>query len=332
MNSKYLVSIIIPAFNAEKYIEQCVLSVVRQTYKNLEIIIVNDGSTDSTASILEVLESTDERITVINSKNAGVSVARNTGIESSKGDYLVFIDADDYIADDYVEYMLGLAEKTDAPFCLSKNCYTKRGEAQVANDNIISLSAVDATALLLSPRVIVGCWNKIFKRSFIAENNMRFSDTLFYGEGLTFITNAAQLCDSVGVGERKVYYYRRNNELSATTKFNIEKIYNGEKALLSIGENLKIKNQKTDTMLKLHLSIFYLGALVRLRSNNLKKAYLQDYKRWLKTVRKNTVCISFSSEVSVYRKLLLIGGSISPWLMMKLDNLRRKKIVDNSVN
>ena len=111
-----------------------------------------------------------------------------------------------------------------ADFCFSKNCYTRSNESQVEQDKIETRSSTDATALLLSPQVIVGCWNKIYKKSFLDQHALRFSTNLFYGEGLSFITAAAQCCDIVGIGCRKVYYYRRNNELSATTKFSIEKI------------------------------------------------------------------------------------------------------------
>lgn len=331
INPDILVSIIVPAYNVELYINKCLASITEQTYKNLEIIVVDDGSTDSTGALIDEFAGQDTRIVVIHQPNSGVSIARNNGIESSKGDYLVFVDGDDFLAPDYVEYMLKLAKETDAEFCLSECCYTRKKEPQTELENIKKLNRDDATALLLSPKIIVGCWNKIFKRSLISDNNLKFSTTLFYGEGLSFITNASQVANCVGVGNRKVYYYRRNNELSATTKFNIEKIYNGEKALGLIGKNLKVSSQKIDIMLILHKSIFCLGALTRISGNKVKKMYRFDYNRWLAYVRKNYFKLFFSKDVSVYRKSLLLGGCLSPWLMARLDALRRKKISDNSV-
>jgi glycosyltransferase involved in cell wall biosynthesis len=329
--SKFLVSIIIPAYNVEKYIEKCLLSILEQTYTNIEIIVVDDGSTDNTGQLIDNVSQQDSRVRVIHKKNAGVSAARNSGIEISTGDYLVFVDGDDYIAQDYIEYMLSLIENTDSEFCLSKCCYTKSGEKQTENEYIEKLQPEDATALLISPDVIVGCWNKIFIRSLIVNNNIWFSTNLFYGEGLTFITTVSQISKSVGVGNRKVYYYRRNNEDSATTKFDINKLYNGERALKNIRKQLTINSPKVITMLNLHLCIFSLGALVKIKSNRVEKEYLKDYKRWKSYIRHNVPKLIFNRETSVYRKLLLIGGCLSPWLMMKLDTTRRRYISANSV-
>lgn len=329
--SKVLVSIIIPAYNVGKYIEKCLTSILEQTYSNIEVIAVNDGSTDDTATLIDNISQNDSRVRVLHIKNSGVSAARNRGIEISTGDYVVFVDADDYLAHDYIEYMLDLIKNTGSDFCLSKCCYTRRYEEQTERETIEKLEPADATALLLSPAVIVGCWNKIFKRSFLIENNIRFSTALFYGEGLSFITTASQLSNTVGVGNRKVYYYRRNNETSATTKFNIDKLYNGEKALGIIGNKLMIKTPKVNTMLNLHLCMFRLGAVVKIKSNKLEKEYSTDYKRWKSYMRKNAFKLFFNKEVSIYRKLLLFGGCVSPWLMMKLDIIRRRRISNNSV-
>lgn len=326
-----MVSVIIPAYNVEKYIEKCLTSILEQSYKNIEIIVVDDGSTDKTREYIEKNSQLDNRIKIINQTNAGVSAARNSGIKISRGEFLVFVDGDDYLAPDYVEYMLSLIKHTGSDFCLSKSCYTKSGEAQVEKESIEKLKPEDATALLLSPNVIVGCWNKIFKRSLIVDNNVWFSTTLFYGEGLTFITTLAQISKTVGVGNRKVYYYRRNNEASATTKFDINKIYNGEKALNNINNNLRLNSPQVNAMYNLHYCLFSLGALVKIKSNQSEKMYFKDYKRWKSVLRHNSLKLTFNKEISVYRKLMLFGGCVSPTLMMKLDTIRRKRISTNSV-
>lgn len=329
--SNVLISIIVPAYNVEKYVEQCIISILEQSYSNIEVIIVNDGSTDNTGQIIDKISESDSRVRVLHKKNGGVSAARNSGIEMAKGEYLVFVDGDDYISQDYVEYMLSLIESTNSDFCLSKYCYTKRGEKQTINECVEKLQPEDATALLLSPQVIVGCWNKIFKKSLLIDNNIRFSTTLFYGEGLSFITTVSQVSKSIGVGNRKVYYYRRNNEDSATTKFDINKLYNGEKALNKIGSELIINSPKVKGMFKLHMCLFSLGALVKIRANYLEREYLNDYKRWKAYIRNNYFEILVNRDVSLYRKLMLLGGCLSPTLMMKLEKIRRRYISNNSV-
>ncbi|WP_162341282.1 glycosyltransferase family 2 protein [Paenibacillus paridis] len=329
--SKFLVSIIIPAYNVGKYIEKCLLSVLDQSYTNIEVIVVDDGSTDKTGQLIDCVSQQDSRVRVIHKKNAGVSAARNSGIEISTGDYLVFVDGDDYIAQDYVEYMLSIIENTGSEFCLSKCCYTKSGEKQTESEYIKKLQSEDATALLISPDVIVGCWNKIFKRSLIVNNNLWFSTNLFYGEGLTFITTVSQISKFVGVGNRKVYYYRRNNEASATTKFDINKLYNGEKALVNIRKQVILNSSKVKTMQDLHLCLFYLGAIVKIKKYDLEKKHQKDYKRWSSYLRRNTFRLMTKREISLYRKMMLLGGCVSPWIMMKLDTYRRHQISEKSV-
>lgn len=106
METTPLVSIIIPVYNVEEYLRECVDSVINQTYKNLEIILVDDGSTDSSGRICDEYAATDNRISVIHQKNGGLSVARNTGIETSNGDYIYFLDSDDYIDPNTIESIL----------------------------------------------------------------------------------------------------------------------------------------------------------------------------------------------------------------------------------
>lgn len=125
LKSNPLVSIIVPAYNVRRYIEECLRSIMNQSYKQIEIIVVDDGSSDDTPIIIDKLAEQDKRVIPIHQQNAGVSAARNAGIKVSKGEYLVFVDGDDYIATDFVEYMLGLVKKTGGELCLSLNFFYK---------------------------------------------------------------------------------------------------------------------------------------------------------------------------------------------------------------
>ena len=101
-----LISVIVPVYNVEEYVEKCVLSIINQTYKNLEIILVDDGSTDNSGKICDEIAIKDNRIKVIHKKNGGLSDARNVGIDIAKGDYLGFVDSDDYIDPDMYSILL----------------------------------------------------------------------------------------------------------------------------------------------------------------------------------------------------------------------------------
>lgn len=331
LKSNPLVSIIVPAYNVGRYIEECVRSIMNQSYKQIEIIVVDDGSPDDTPIIIDKLAAIDKRIVLIHQQNAGVSAARNAGIKASTGEYLVFVDGDDYIAPDFVEYMLRLVEITGGELCLSLNFYTKSGEKQVKKEYVEILNPVNATALLLSPRIIVGSVNKIYKKSIVEKCKLGFQTHLFYGEGLYFYTTFSQLCTKVGVGNRKVYYYRRNNYSSATTKFNIKSLINGNLSIEEIRKNLKLQDPSIHLMLDLHQCLFSMGAVVRIKANGKENVYKEEYRAFRSYLHKNTPKFLFKQHVPLYRKGLLIGTCLCPSLMAWLDKMRRKRIAAKSV-
>ena len=116
---KGLVSIIIPVYNVETYLERCLESICRQTYRQLEVLLVNDGSTDASAAIARRYADSDSRFTLYNKENGGLSSARNYGIERAAGEYMVFVDSDDYVDENYVEYLLNIHR---GPEVLGKFC------------------------------------------------------------------------------------------------------------------------------------------------------------------------------------------------------------------
>ncbi len=112
-----LISVIVPVYNTEKYIEKCVMSILNQTYKNLEIILIDDGSTDNSPQICDSLAEKDNRITVIHQPNGGVSSARNIGLDNTHGDYITFVNSDDYIAPNMIEFLSENIGDTNIAMC-----------------------------------------------------------------------------------------------------------------------------------------------------------------------------------------------------------------------
>ena len=125
-----IVSFIVPSYNFAAHITECVDSILAQTISEIEVIVVNDGSTDNTKEILEIIAQKDARVRPINKENEGVSIARNTGLLAAMGEYVSFVDADDYVASDYASYMLELAKTANSDFCLSLDAFTRAGENQ----------------------------------------------------------------------------------------------------------------------------------------------------------------------------------------------------------
>ncbi|EQC89192.1 MULTISPECIES: glycosyltransferase family 2 protein [Lactococcus] len=244
-NKDIKVSVIIPVYNVDSYLSICIDSVMHQTHTNIEIILVNDGSTDTSGNICDDYALKDNRIVVKHCINSGVSSARNIGIETSTGEYICFVDADDYVMDDYVAYLLSLAVNNKAEIALTTKMFGNFDSKQIHDEEVQIWNAEEATEAILCYQVPIGVYCKLFESKFI-KKDIRFLTELFIGEGFNFNIMAFQKSINVAVGKKKIYYYRRDNPTSATTKFSEEKWINGLYAIQLIKHNLSLSSKKID--------------------------------------------------------------------------------------
>ena len=178
------VSVIIPVYNTEKYLRQCLDSVINQTLTDIEIICVNDGSTDNSINILNEYAKNDSRIIVLSQKNSGAAIARNNGINNAIGEYLYFIDSDDYVDTTFLEKMYSQSLKYNADICLCRryNYDALRDRLEQMNDALITellpseCFNVDDINKNIFQFCAIGTFSKIFKASFIKNNNIYFED------------------------------------------------------------------------------------------------------------------------------------------------------------
>ena len=177
------ISVIVPAYNCQDTIERCIKSIQNQTYKNLEIVVVNDGSTDNTETLLREMQDEDDRIIVISIPNGGVSHARNTGLDNASGDYITFVDSDDYIDKEMYETLYDLIKEygVEIAHCSYKNV---DGEAVVPvgdTGKIIVQNHDEAIKCLLSGKLFAGGnWNKLYNNTLF--DNRRFDETIRFNE------------------------------------------------------------------------------------------------------------------------------------------------------
>lgn len=326
-----LVSIIIPVYNVEQYIEKCVISCINQTYNNIEIIVVNDGSTDSSQAILNKLAIEYTQLKIIHKKNGGVSSARNIGIKESRGDYIVFVDGDDYLANGAIEYMMKIIKQTSSEFAILRNCFTSINQKQY-KDKIEKINNEDAIMLLLGFSMELGCWNKIYSKELMQREQIFFDEELFYGEGLHFILKIAKNAKSIGIGTKSVYYYRKNNMQSATSSFNYEKFENGEKSLLKIKEEIINNSKKIEIIWTYHYAMFCQNALLECINN---RKYINDYesvyKKWKEKFNSFFGKLFFSKFISLKEKIKLLIIMISPYFFSMLRNKKIKEKIKRSV-
>lgn len=254
------VSIIVPVYNCEKYLHQCIDSLLVQTLTDIEVICVNDGSTDSSAQILFDYATKDQRVRIIHKENAGVSEARNTGLNCASGEFIMFVDSDDWIDAEMCEHMYQLAQKYNAQFVMCS--YEKMFEdhsviCQVFEQDIIvwgkneieknihlSLFGLIGQQLKFPERadILVSPCMQLFSRKCI--KNIRFYDIRKIGsfeDGL-FQIEAYMKCTSFVYVNKPFYKYRKTNNESITTKFRPE-LPNQWKYLFSFMNNfIEINN------------------------------------------------------------------------------------------
>lgn len=333
MNNKYLVSILLAAYNVEEYIEKCLETVCNQTYKHLEIIVVDDGSPDLSGEIVEKIAKTDSRVKLIRQKNQGLSGARNTGLEHATGDFVTFVDSDDYLAYDFVEYLLSIYENTGADVCLSENVFTTKDLIQVKEDNIKILTAEETVAEFLYPRIRMGVWNKLWKRSFLTENNFSFIPGQPTAEGLTFMTNAAQYINKSAIGKRKVYCYRLNNQNSATTSANVEKQGIGSLDAMNIIENrLDMSSEIIKNAMEYQKWSTSTYALRQIIDADAKSEYKELYKSLIKYIRSNSLkMLNPKVKLPLRMKCIAIARWCNPVWLTKLSLYLRDKHLNEQV-
>lgn len=236
INILKLVSIIIPVYNVEKYLEQCIDSCINQTYNNLEIILVNDGSTDSSGLICEAKKSVDDRIIVIHKENEGLSSARNLGLDNAKGDYICFLDSDDWMDVDTIFETLKLSIEYDSDIvfwsCI-KEFINKKEPYKVFNSKS-KLDVFEGEKLNRLKRRCVGllneemlnptktdsfisAWGKLYKTSLIKSNKLTFLPTQLVGsEDVPFNIQAFYFSNKIIYFDKYYNHYRMFNDNSLT--------------------------------------------------------------------------------------------------------------------
>lgn len=254
MNDNILVSLIVAVYNGEKYIASCIDSIMNQTYKNYEVILVDDGSKDSSGTICDHYAEKDSRIKVIHQVNRGCSAARNEGLSHAKGEYIGIIDQDDYLHEKYIEYFMKLMLDHNAEIATTDTILSFIGDAPVSTDldfnkyNVIS--GEDAAKEMLMYTLQIGPWNKLIKKSLIEREGISFHEQFYCGEGFAFSVECFQSTNKVVVGHQNVYFYRIDNATIGSSTFSLGKYKSSVNAQDYMRNVLKDKSQYADNVLK----------------------------------------------------------------------------------
>ncbi|WP_051656613.1 glycosyltransferase family 2 protein [Butyrivibrio sp. AE3004] len=266
------VSIVVPIYNGEKYIDNCIKNLLMQTYSNLEIVLVDDGSTDKTAELCDSYLEKDSRIKVIHQENGGLSAARNSGTEMATGSYLVYVDVDDDIMPSLVEDNVKLAMDNDADVVfysfwyhnLDTNVRTENEYKGFFSGNNNSFF-YDKLSDTIDHEIFNAPWNKLYKTSFLRKNNLRFLPEYPIYEDIIFASKILQFAKKIVVNPNKYYVYYLRSSGSLLTKYvdgyydSVTKFYNNAMDYCSLYKDNKVIKDK------------FANLYIRLVTTNLKQ-------------------------------------------------------------
>lgn len=230
-----LVTIVIPVYNAEKYLEECLKSVICQSYKNLEIILINDGSSDTSGEICERFASSDDRVKVIHNDNHGVSYSRNLGISIANGKKILFIDSDDTIDENFVMKMVQPLKQKNFDIVISNvnDIYVARDKVKCRKlpRNLSGIFNDDYCSLLQVP-IVASPWCKLYDVGILKINNIRFEEGISFGEDFLFNISYSEYVKNYSLLREPLYnYYHR--ETTSLMKIRSQKNFLGALKVVS---------------------------------------------------------------------------------------------------
>lgn len=315
-----LVSVIIPVYNIEKYIEKCLLSVQKQTYKNLQIIIVDDGSSDKSGKICDKFAKGDTRFEVIHKKNEGAACAKNNALDRIKGEYFIFVDGDDYLDESMIEYMLCILQKEDADIVEVGfyEEYTTRSKQYRITEYKTEICSIDYTKNYINTWTNSLLWNKLYKTSLT--KNVRFHrekrciDDEFYTYKI--ILNANKI---IQIPESFYHYRKRKGSAMNDVNHERQKTNDFITLLPERYENVIKKYPELDLCFLTHMADSFLVIRNEYYLDNELKKYLRKYlKKYFLKFMLNRIGIGI--KIELFKTMLKINGT---------TDVKKQKLTDD---
>lgn len=274
------ISVIVPVYNAVQYIKRCIESVLDQTYRDVEIILIDDGSTDESSVICDNYQK-ESNVKVIHKKNGGVSSARNIGLSAASGNYIAFVDSDDYLEKNMLQQMYNEMSQVDLVMCgyfQNREKYSGTSEKKVVDRNT-------AMQCIIKNDGFKGyLWNKLFKKEIIDRFGLKFSPNIHMCEDMLFcaryINNISQAC----LLPEALYYYEVNIGSASNSRFNLKrysviKAYSELLEVEIVAQNREIRNEVENRKIKHCLSLWN---LLRHESRTCKETYIPQIRQEIK--------------------------------------------------
>ena len=324
MKSLEKVSLIVSMYDGQKYIKECIDSILNQTYSNIELVLVDDGSPDLCGAIADTYASQDSRVKAIHKPNSGVSDSRNVGICNSTGNYIGIIDQDDVIDSNYVEYLISLLIKFNADIATTPqpDKFLDKIHVDKTKDDASIISGHKAAETMLYHKFVIAPWNKLIRSELIKNNDIRFNPDFFGGEGFAFSIECFEHAKTVVVGHRKVYHYRVGDPNSGASKFRKASILSSLNAQKYIKDHLV---DRSESMMKAwkfsdwHTHCDCLNMMIGCHAEDVDK----ELYRYLYNYCKKYSFVASSAPISKQQKLRGVLFALSPRMASKIINAFR---------
>lgn len=320
-----MISVIVPVYNTAPYLRQCIDALLGQTYRDIEIVLINDGSIDESGSICDEYAQKDARIIVIHQNNQGVSSARNAALKIIRGDWVAFIDSDDWVERIMFERMLEIAEKTRADIVAcdlydeSEQSTTYRNYWNVANRETELIFEGDERllyGLAYSPVL----WNKLIKVDLL--QGIQFSVSCRYGEDTLFLSDAIIRAKRIVCLGQPLYHYRFMREGNVVSASFNERLFELIFSYDKVCEKLSNFNSKVSIGQLVYSAS--LQVISKLPVNKCAKKYYSELKKFIKKYRKQLNMLQPNYRVTYGRLMLVKISSIVPEISVILWNIKTK--------
>ena len=339
--SKIKVSVIVPVFNVEEYLSTSLDSILNQTLKDIEIICINDGSTDASLDILENYAKKDARIKIISKKNEGQGIARNIGLDNAQGEFIAFVDSDDFIKEDMLEksYKKSVSKNLDL---VMYKVSSFDNETHEINDNLwyYSLKCFDgfekeifnnSNTKKFTHLISVTPFNKLYKRSFIEKNNIRFPDKYIF-EDEVFFYNVYLKAKRISLIDENLYYYRTNRK-GSTVSNNSDKDYTDVVHIFRLIRQLLIETNYLNTYKKqvynrfFHLILWRFSQTAPKYRENFFNLMKREFSELLEDKSKETYLSVTDLESKIKSRTLKVLNSKNLDEFEKLDSHKHFSVI-----
>lgn len=314
--SNILLSVVIPVYNVEKYLQQCVDSIINQLTDECEIILVDDGSTDGSGLICDNYSEKNTNVRVLHQKNSGHSAARNAGLKMAVGEYVSFIDSDDYIGQGCVKEILNWIKTTDADICFMEGYKLFSDGTTESLGDEIDRSRISGRSqeevfqhLATRPKYPGSACTKLFRREFLMENDLKFPIDLTHAEDLTLCLNCFLKAERFDALPCPFYYYRQNREGSMTSKISGSSFHGLSEFVSNFADSLTDKQRKPHTKITWYAMAFvaYEYSILLWNYSRLSASQKRDAKFFLKDY-KWVLNFGASKKTKLVQKVVRILG------------------------